>query len=101
ADLAETALAAAGRIASDGGPLPLAVTGGLTGLGPALTAPLTAALTGSGLPVRLTSSLGDPLDGARLLAVDRSTPHARLVVRVRRTAAHPPPPTPATPPARA
>ncbi|MYS48960.1 ATPase, partial [Streptomyces sp. SID6013] len=96
-----TALAAAGRIVSDGGPLPLAVTGGLTGLGPALTAPLTAALTGSGLPVRLTSALGDPLDGARLLAVDRSTPHARLVVRVHRTAATPLPPAPANPPARA
>jgi N-acetylglucosamine kinase-like BadF-type ATPase len=101
ADLAETALAAAGRITADDGPLPMAVTGGLTGLGPALMAPLTAALTGSGLPVRLTSALGDPLDGARLLAVDRATPHASLVVRVRRTTASSPLPTPATPPASA
>lgn len=61
-------------------------------------APLTAALTGSGLPVRLTSALGDPLDGARLLALDRATPHTSLVVRVRRTTANPSP-TPATPPA--
>ncbi|MYS74026.1 ATPase, partial [Streptomyces sp. SID5926] len=58
-----------------------------------------AALTGSGLPVRLTSALGDPLDGARLLALDRATPHTALVVRVRRTAANPPLPAPATPPA--
>ncbi|MEU0445960.1 N-acetylglucosamine kinase [Streptomyces tendae] len=101
ADLAETALAAAGRITAGEGPLPMAVTGGLTGLGPALTAPLTAALTGSGLPLRLTPPLGDPLDGARLLALDRATPHASLVVRVRRTTASPPPPTPATPPASA
>lgn len=101
AGLAETALAAAGRITADGGPLPMAVTGGLTGLGPALMAPLTAALTGSGLPVRLTPALGDPLDGARLLAVDRATPHASLVVRVRRTTASSPLPTPATPPASA
>ncbi|OVZ99973.1 ATPase [Streptomyces sp. CS113] len=101
ADLAETALAAAGRITAGGGdPLPTAVTGGLTGLGPALTAPLTAALTGSGLPLRLTPPLGDPLDGARLLALDRATPHASLVVRVRRTTANPSP-TPATPPASA
>ncbi|MFF9100748.1 N-acetylglucosamine kinase [Streptomyces rubrogriseus] len=99
AGLAETALAAAGRIAAGGEPLPTAVTGGLTGLGPALMAPLTAALTGSGLPVRLTSALGDPLDGARLLALDRATPHTALVVRVRRTAANPPLPAPATPPA--
>ncbi|MFK4540751.1 glucosamine kinase [Streptomyces tendae] len=101
ADLAETALAAAGRIAGGGDPVPMAVTGGLTGLGPALMAPLTAALTGSGLPVRLTSSLGDPLDGARLLALDRATPHASLVVRVHRTTASSPLPTPATPPASA
>ncbi|MFJ7231191.1 N-acetylglucosamine kinase [Streptomyces tendae] len=102
ADLAETALAAAGRItAGGGGPLPMAVTGGLTGLGPALTAPLTAALTGSELSLRLTSPLGDPLDGARLLALDRATPHASLVVRVRRTTPSPPPSTPATPPASA
>lgn len=101
ADLAETALAVAVRIPAGGDPLPLAVTGGLTGLGPALMAPLTAALTGSGLPVRLTSPLGDPLDGARLLAVDRGTPHTSLVVRVRRTSPLPPLPTPATPPASA
>ncbi|GAA2586342.1 MULTISPECIES: N-acetylglucosamine kinase [Streptomyces] len=101
ADLAATALAAAGRITAEGGPLPMAVTGGLTGLGPVLMAPLTAEITGSGLPVRLGPSLGDPLDGARLLALDRTTPHARLVVRVRRTTPPTPPPTPATPPARA
>ncbi|WP_435616088.1 N-acetylglucosamine kinase, partial [Streptomyces coelicoflavus] len=100
ADLAETVLAAAGRITPDGGPLPLAVTGGLTGLGPALTAPLTDAISGAGSPVRIMSPLGDPLDGARLLALDRATPHARLVVRARRTSPHTPPPTPATPPAR-
>ncbi|MFI1753742.1 N-acetylglucosamine kinase [Streptomyces sp. NPDC020571] len=101
ADLAGTALAAAGRITAGGAPVPMAVTGGLTGLGPALMAPLTAALTGSGLPVRLTSPLGDPLDGARLLALDRATPHASLVVRVHRTTASSPLPTPATPPASA
>ncbi|MFK0064525.1 BadF/BadG/BcrA/BcrD ATPase family protein [Streptomyces sp. NPDC091046] len=103
ADLAETALAAAGRIPAGGDPLPMAVTGGLTGLGPALMAPLTAAVTGSGSgpAVRLLPPLGDPLDGARLLALDRTTPHASLVVRVRRTTASPPPPAPATPPASA
>ncbi|MET9825151.1 BadF/BadG/BcrA/BcrD ATPase family protein [Streptomyces sp. NPDC006349] len=101
ADLAATALAAAGRITAEGGPLPMAVTGGLTGLGPVLMAPLTAEITGSGLPLRLGPSLGDPLDGARLLALDRTTPHACLVVRVRRTTPPTPPPTPATPPARA
>ncbi|NHI11697.1 BadF/BadG/BcrA/BcrD ATPase [Streptomyces sp. KO7888] len=100
ADLAETVLAAAGRIRPDGGPLPLAVTGGLTGLGPALTAPLTDAISGAGSPVQIMSSLGDPLDGARLLALDRATPRARLVVRARRTSPHTSPPTPATPPAR-
>ncbi|MFJ6071071.1 N-acetylglucosamine kinase [Streptomyces sp. NPDC093065] len=101
ADLAETALAAAGRITGDGGPLPLAVTGGLAGLGPALMTPLTARITGSALHVWLTSPLGDPLDGAGLLALDRTTPHASLVVRVRRATANPPLPTPATPPASA
>ncbi|WP_399880734.1 N-acetylglucosamine kinase [Streptomyces sp. BBFR51] len=99
ADLAETALAAARRITSDGGPLPVAVTGGLTGLGPVLMAPLTARISGRGLPLRLRSALGDPLDGARLLALDRTTPHASLVVRVRRTTPPTPLPTPATPPA--
>ncbi|CAM5293003.1 ATPase OS=Streptomyces tendae OX=1932 GN=GUR47_23530 PE=4 SV=1 [Streptomyces tendae] len=79
----------------------MAVTGGLTALGPALMTPLTEHVTGSGLPLRLISPLGDPLDGARLLALDRATPHASLVVRVRRTTPSPPPPTPATPPASA
>ncbi|MGW4548683.1 N-acetylglucosamine kinase [Streptomyces violaceorubidus] len=101
ADLAETALAAAGRITVAGDPLPMAVTGGLTGLGPVLLAPLTARITGSDLPVRLLSPLGAPLDGARLLALEPATPHASLVVRVRRTTASPPPPSPATPPASA
>ncbi|MFD5651250.1 hypothetical protein [Streptomyces sp. NPDC127039] len=62
--------------------------------------PTTVGRDGSpGLPVRLTSALGDPLEGARLPALDRATPHSSLVVRVRRTAANPPLPAPATPPA--
>lgn len=96
--LAETVLAAARPIAG-GDPLPVAVTGGLAGLGPALMEPLTAKITGSGLPLRLQDPLGDPLDGARLLALDRATPHESLVVRVRQKTSPPPHSTPATPPA--
>jgi N-acetylglucosamine kinase-like BadF-type ATPase len=98
AALGEAVLAAARRI--PGGDLPVTVTGGLTGLGEPLMAPLRAALAGSARPLRLRPPLGDPLDGARLLALDTSAPHEPLVVRLRRTAHLSPVPTPpVTPPA--
>ncbi|MEU4092875.1 BadF/BadG/BcrA/BcrD ATPase family protein [Streptomyces sp. NPDC026673] len=91
--LGEAVLAAAARITGD--ELPVTVTGGLTGLGEPLMAPLRAALDGTARPLRPRSPLGDPLDGARLLALDASVPHEPHVVRVRRTT--PPPPVPTAP----
>ncbi|MFF3563558.1 N-acetylglucosamine kinase [Streptomyces sp. NPDC002574] len=93
AALGEAALTAARRIAG-GDALPVTITGGLTGLGEPLTGPLTAALTGSSRPLHLRPPLGDPLDGARLLALDASAPHEPHVVRLRRTTAFPTVPTP-------
>ncbi|MGW1158634.1 N-acetylglucosamine kinase [Streptomyces sp. NPDC002519] len=99
--LGEAVLTAARRIGG-GDALPVTVTGGLTGLGEPLLGPLRAALTGSPHPLHLRPPLGDPLDGARLLALDASTPHEPHVVRVRRTTPLPPVPTsPVTPPALA
>lgn len=93
AALGEAVLTAARRIAG-GDALPVAVTGGLTGLGEPLTGPLTAALAGSPRPLHLRPPLGDPLDGARLLALDASAPHEPHVARVRRTTTFPTVPTP-------
>ncbi|MGP4085774.1 N-acetylglucosamine kinase [Streptomyces sp. KR55] len=96
--LGEAVLAAARRIG--GGTLPVTVTGGLTGLGEPLLGPLQSALIGSPRPLDLRPPLGDPLDGARLLALDASAPHEPHVVRVRRTTPFPTVPTPpVTPPA--
>ncbi|MEU3983449.1 BadF/BadG/BcrA/BcrD ATPase family protein [Streptomyces sp. NPDC026672] len=93
AALGDSVLAAAARIPGDD--LPVAVTGGLTGLGEPLVAPLRAALARSARRLRPVAPLGDPLDGARLLALDPSLPHEPHVVRVRRTA--PPPRVPSAP----
>ncbi|GGI94432.1 N-acetylglucosamine kinase [Streptomyces brasiliensis] len=99
--LGEAVLAAARRIGGDDS-LPVTVTGGLTGLGEPLLGPLRSALTDSPRPLRLRPPLGDPLDGARLLALDASAPHEPHVARVRRTTSLPNVPTPpATPPALA
>ncbi|GHB17500.1 hypothetical protein GCM10010377_04270 [Streptomyces viridiviolaceus] len=98
AALGETVLAAAGRITGDD--LPVAVTGGLTGLGEPLMAPLRTAVDGSARTLRLQPPLGDPLDGARLLALASSAPQEPHVVRVRRTTPRPPvTTTPVSPPA--
>ncbi|WP_225809475.1 N-acetylglucosamine kinase [Streptomyces spinosus] len=97
--LGEAVLAAARRIGGEHG-LDVAVTGGLTGLGEPLLGPLRSALAGSPRPLRPRRPLGDPLDGARLLALDARGPHEPHVVRVRRTAPLPPVPTPpVSPPA--
>ncbi|MDO0924183.1 BadF/BadG/BcrA/BcrD ATPase family protein [Streptomyces sp. TG1A-8] len=96
--LGEAVLAAARRIGGDA--LPVTVTGGLTKLGEPLLGPLRSLLTGSPRPLHLRPPLGDPLDGARLLALDASAPHEAHVVRVRRTTPlHTVPAPPATPPA--
>ncbi|ALO99508.1 N-acetylglucosamine kinase [Streptomyces olivaceoviridis] len=96
--LGEAVLAAARRIGGDG--LDVAVTGGLTGLGEPLLGPLRSTLAGFPRPLRPHPPLGDPLDGARLLALDARRPHEPHVVRVRRTAPFPPVPTPpVSPPA--
>ncbi|WP_431962455.1 N-acetylglucosamine kinase [Actinacidiphila sp. bgisy160] len=96
--LGEAVLAAAARITGE--VLPVTVTGGLTGLGEPLMAPLRAALEGSARPLSPRPPLGDPLDGARLLARDATVPHESHVVRVRRTTPPPSVPiTPVTPPA--
>ncbi|MFK4148427.1 BadF/BadG/BcrA/BcrD ATPase family protein [Streptomyces sp. NPDC004065] len=83
-----------GHARHDGEPVAVAVTGGLTGLGEPLLAPLRAALAGSPYPLRPRPPLGDPLDGARLLALDAGAPHEPHVVRVRRTAPRPTVPVP-------
>ncbi|MFF2998700.1 N-acetylglucosamine kinase [Streptomyces sp. NPDC057950] len=89
AALAEAVVAAA-RGAGGTHPLPVAVTGGLTGIGAPLMDPFTDLLHASGLPLRVTPALGDPLHGARLLALDSAGPHEPLVIRVHRTTAPPP-----------
>ncbi|MEU6405788.1 BadF/BadG/BcrA/BcrD ATPase family protein [Streptomyces sp. NPDC046985] len=101
--LGEAVFAAAGRV---GGPaasaVPVALTGGLTGLGEPLLGPVRAVLADAPRPLDLRPPLGDPLDGARLLALDPKAPHEAHVVRVRRTAPLPPLPNPpATPSAHA
>ncbi|MFF0223473.1 BadF/BadG/BcrA/BcrD ATPase family protein [Streptomyces sp. NPDC004629] len=78
--LAETVLAATRRTDGDA----VTVTGGLTGLGEPLLGPLRSALADSPRPLRFQAPLGDPLDGAGLLALDASAPHEPHVARVRR-----------------
>ncbi|GAA2344383.1 BadF/BadG/BcrA/BcrD ATPase family protein [Streptomyces violaceusniger] len=82
--LSGAVLAAARRIGGDAHAV--TVTGGLTGLGEPLLGPLRSALTGSPYPLKWRSPLGDPLDGAGLLALDVSAPHEPHVARVRRAA---------------
>ncbi|MFD1271022.1 BadF/BadG/BcrA/BcrD ATPase family protein [Streptomyces kaempferi] len=89
AALAEAVVAAARR-AGGTRPLPVAVTGGLTGIGAPLMDPFAALLRASGLPLQVTPALGDPLHGARLLALDSAGPHEPLVIRIHRTTAPPP-----------
>ncbi|PXX64360.1 N-acetylglucosamine kinase-like BadF-type ATPase [Nocardia tenerifensis] len=60
-------------------PVPYAITGGLVHLGAALLDPLDA---GIGDAVERRTALGGPIDGAALLAVDRSTALEALVVRI-------------------
>ncbi|WP_432045177.1 N-acetylglucosamine kinase [Streptomyces asiaticus] len=88
--LSEAVLAAARRIGGDAHVV--TVTGGLTGLGEPLLGPLRSALTGSPHPLQWRSPLGDPLDGAGLLALDASAPHESHVTRVRRAAPNVPTP---------
>ncbi|NEB93698.1 ATPase, partial [Streptomyces bauhiniae] len=88
--LAEAMLAAARRIGGD--TLSATITGGLTGLGEPLLAPLRSALDGSPRPLHLRAPLGVPLDGARLLSLDARTPLEPHVVRVRRPTPSPTPP---------
>jgi len=96
--LGETVLAAARRVGG-GDALPVTITGGLTGLGEPLLGPLRSVLAGSPRPLDLRPPLGDPLDGARLLALDASAPHEPHVARVRRTTSPTIPTPPVTPPA--
>lgn len=69
--LASTANAAAARLPPEA-PRTLAITGGLAALGPVLLHPLAAALSPT---LTLHSPAGTPLDGAALLALDRTTIH--------------------------
>jgi N-acetylglucosamine kinase-like BadF-type ATPase len=96
AALGEAVLAAARRIGGD--ELSVTFTGGLTGLGEPLLGPLRAALAGFPRPLHLRSPLGQPLDGAHLLALDAHAPHEPHVVRVRRAASYPTVPAPPVPP---
>ncbi|GAA3827813.1 BadF/BadG/BcrA/BcrD ATPase family protein [Streptomyces chiangmaiensis] len=97
--LGETVLAAARRVGGED-TLPVTITGGLTGLGEPLLGPLRSALADSSRPLHLQPPLGEPLDGARLLALDASAPHEPHVARVRRSTSFPTVPTPpVTPPA--
>ncbi|WP_318216058.1 N-acetylglucosamine kinase [Streptomyces sp. SCL15-6] len=99
AALGETVLTAARRTGGADA-LPVALTGGLTGLGAVLLGPLRASLADAPLPLRPQDPLGDPLDGARLLALNPSLPHEPHVVRAGRPTSAPTVPTrPATPPA--
>lgn len=92
--LGEAVTTAARRIAGpEGHPVPVAVTGGLTHLGPPLLDPLRALLAEAGPLLRPQPPLGDPLDGARLLALRADGPHEPLVTRIRaHTPAAAPPP---------
>ncbi|MFJ7298857.1 N-acetylglucosamine kinase [Streptomyces sp. NPDC099088] len=69
--------------------LPVAVTGGLFGLGEPLTGPFEALITSSNLPLHMVPPLGDPLAGARTLAFAGRLPHEASVKRVRHEAIAP------------
>ncbi|MGW1723292.1 N-acetylglucosamine kinase [Streptomyces sp. NPDC002306] len=83
AALGEAVIAAARQIGASG-PVPVAITGGLAGVGGPLLDPLRAVIAESGLSLRLQAPLGDPLDGARRLALGGGFPHEPFVTRVRR-----------------
>ena len=79
------AVTAAARRSRVPDPVPVAVTGGLVNLGDSLLTPLRAVLAAAGGPaLRLQPALGDPLSGARLLALRAEGPHQPLVTRLRR-----------------
>jgi glucosamine kinase len=73
---AAQALAATARAAGGTQTCPVAITGGLAKLGPALLDPLQQAL-GAGL----LQPAGTALDGARYLALRRDTLHEHLIIR--------------------
>ncbi len=75
AALAGSVLAAAGRLQVS----TVALAGGLWQLGPSLVEPVTVALEQAGL--RVVAAAGDPLTGARLLAVRQDTVLEPLVLR--------------------
>lgn len=78
--LGDTVRAAASRLASEQ-PVRFALVGGLAGLGPILTDPLTEGVRGSTPPLDPVASQGTALDGARLLALSMDTVHEPYVVR--------------------
>jgi glucosamine kinase len=78
--LAEAVVAAAAAVAGDG-PVPVALTGGLTHLGASLTGPLHDLLARAEPSLEIRPALGDPLDGARRLALGGCASHEPFVVR--------------------
>ncbi|SEN94961.1 BadF-type ATPase [Actinacidiphila rubida] len=87
AALAEAVVAAARAVtgtAGDGRAVPVALTGGLTHLGAPLTRPLHDLLARSAPPLEIRPALGDPLDGARRLALGDCARHEPFIVRADR-----------------
>jgi N-acetylglucosamine kinase-like BadF-type ATPase len=87
--LAESVVAAARAVAGDSPVVPVvpvALTGGLTRLGAPLTGPLHELLARTTPALEIRPALGDPLDGARLLALGGCARHEPFVVRAGRTA---------------
>ncbi|MFD9006550.1 N-acetylglucosamine kinase [Streptomyces sp. NPDC059582] len=82
AALGEAVIAAARQIGASG-PVPVAITGGLAGVGGPLLDPLRAVIAESGLSLTLQAPLGDPLDGARRLALSSDLPHESFITRIR------------------
>ncbi len=89
AALAATGLAALPEAAraAEGAAIPLALVGGLCGLGEGLTGPLLAALLAGAPRLRPAPAPGSALDGAALLARDHRTPHEAHVSRAAGTRA--------------
>ncbi|MFF0186597.1 N-acetylglucosamine kinase [Streptomyces sp. NPDC005244] len=90
--LARSVLAAARPIAGRSS-LPVAVTGGLVGLGEPLIDPFEALIAASNPPLHMVTPLGDPLAGARTLAFAGRLPHEASIKRVHREAIVPSLPT--------
>ncbi|WP_169333389.1 N-acetylglucosamine kinase [Demetria terragena] len=76
-ELASTTLTAIDQLTWTTQPVAVALTGGLTGLGPVLTEPLTDAVK----PAVLVAPRGDAHDGARLLIERTDLPHEALTYR--------------------